>query len=137
MSCYGFEIPCKTRLGVETRTLQGSPITLRCATTLQQWSSGLFTDESIFSLEKDSGSLLIWREQHTGYLHSNTIERYSYRGGGIMVWARIPLGGRTDLQVFHGGTLSGVRYRDEILEPHVRLYAGAIDSVFILRDDVA
>ncbi|GBN40837.1 hypothetical protein AVEN_274480-1 [Araneus ventricosus] len=44
-----------------------------------------------------------------------------------MVWAGISLGGYTDLHVFHGGTLTGVRYRDEILDPHVRSYAWAID----------
>ncbi|GBM81809.1 hypothetical protein AVEN_12916-1 [Araneus ventricosus] len=40
-----------------------------------------------------------------------------------MVWAGISLGGHTDLHVFHGGTLTGVRYRDEILDPYVRSYA--------------
>ncbi|GBM87397.1 hypothetical protein AVEN_168645-1 [Araneus ventricosus] len=48
-----------------------------------------------------------------------------------MVWAGISLGGHTDLHVFHGGTLIGVRYRDEILNP----YAGAISNDFILMDD--
>ncbi|GBN69786.1 hypothetical protein AVEN_49209-1 [Araneus ventricosus] len=51
----------------------------------QQWASVLFTDESRFTLESDSGRLLIWREQRTRYHQSNTIERHSYRGGGIMV----------------------------------------------------
>ncbi|GBM11098.1 hypothetical protein AVEN_242984-1 [Araneus ventricosus] len=44
-----------------------------------------------------------------------------------MVWAGISLGGHTDLHVFHGGTLTGVIYRDEILDPYVRPYASAID----------
>ncbi|GFW13920.1 HTH_Tnp_Tc3_2 domain-containing protein [Trichonephila clavipes] len=35
----------------------------------------------------DSGRLLIWREQRTRYHQSNTVERHSYRGGGILVWA--------------------------------------------------
>ncbi|GBM71545.1 hypothetical protein AVEN_41670-1 [Araneus ventricosus] len=54
-----------------------------------------------------------------------------------MVWAGISLGGHTDLHVFHGGTLTGVRYRDEILDPYVRPYAGAIGNDFILMDDNA
>ncbi|KFM67382.1 hypothetical protein X975_05896, partial [Stegodyphus mimosarum] len=41
---------------------------------------------------------------------SHIMERYRYRGGGIMVWAGISLGGHTGLHVFHGGTLTGVRY---------------------------
>ncbi|GFT70856.1 transposable element Tcb2 transposase [Trichonephila clavipes] len=36
-----------------------------------------------------------------------------------------------------GGTLTGVRYRDEILDPYVRPYAVAIGNDFILMDDNA
>ncbi|GFY31400.1 transposable element Tcb2 transposase [Trichonephila clavipes] len=71
--------------------------------------------------------LLIWREQRTRYHQSNTVERHSYRGGGILVWAGISLGGHTDfLHVFHGGTVTGLRYRVEILDPYVRPYAAAL-----------
>ncbi|GFW42790.1 HTH_Tnp_Tc3_2 domain-containing protein [Trichonephila clavipes] len=76
--------------------------------TQQQWASVLFTDESRFTMESDSGRLLIWREQRTRYHQSNTVERHSYRGGGILVWAGISLGGHTDLHVFHGGTVTGL-----------------------------
>ncbi|GFU49967.1 uncharacterized protein TNCV_2362581 [Trichonephila clavipes] len=44
---------------------------------------------SRFTMESDSGRLLIWREQRTRYHQSNTVERHSYRGGGILVWAGI------------------------------------------------
>ncbi|GFW30322.1 uncharacterized protein TNCV_3850931 [Trichonephila clavipes] len=50
---------------------------------------------------------------------------------------RISLGGHTDLHVFHGGTVTGLRYRDEILDPYVRPYAAAIGNDFILMDDNA
>ncbi|GFS60965.1 transposable element Tcb2 transposase [Trichonephila clavipes] len=103
--------------------------------TQQQWASVLFTDESRFTMESDSGRLLIWREQRTRYHQSNTVERHSYRGGGILVWAGISLGGHTDLHVFHGGTVTGLRYRDETLDPYVRPYAAAIGNEFILMDD--
>ncbi|GFW33401.1 transposable element Tcb2 transposase [Trichonephila clavipes] len=105
--------------------------------TQQQWASVLFTDESRFTMESDSGRLLIWREQRTRYHQSNTVERHSYRGGGILVWAGISLGGHTDLHVFHGGTVTGLRYRDEILDPYVRPYAAAIGNDFILMDNNA
>ncbi|GFW17908.1 transposable element Tcb2 transposase [Trichonephila clavipes] len=64
-------------------------------------NSGLYAR---FTLESDSGRLLIWRERSTRY-QSNTVDRHSYRGGGIMVWAGISLEGHKDLHVFHGGTL--------------------------------
>ncbi|GBM62087.1 hypothetical protein AVEN_182252-1 [Araneus ventricosus] len=51
--------------------------------------------------------------------------------------AGISLGGHTDLHVFHVRTLTGVRYRDEILDPYVRPYASAIGNDFILMDDNA
>ncbi|GFT31066.1 transposable element Tcb2 transposase [Trichonephila clavipes] len=76
-------------------------------------------------------------EQRTRYHQSNTVERHSYRGGGILVWAGISLGGHIDLHVFHGGTITGLRYRDEILDPYVRPYAAAIGNDFILMDDNA
>ncbi|GFW98036.1 transposable element Tcb2 transposase [Trichonephila clavipes] len=106
-------------------------------TMQQQWASVLFTDESRFTMESDSGRLLIWREQRTRYHQSNTVERHSYRGGGILVWAGISLGGHTDLHVFHGGTVTGLRYRDETLDSYVRPYAAAIGNDFILMDDNA
>ncbi|GFW84771.1 transposable element Tcb2 transposase [Trichonephila clavipes] len=105
--------------------------------TQQQWASVLFTDESRFTMESDSGRLLIWREQRTRYHQSNTVERHSYRGGRILVWAGISLGGHTDLHVFHGGTVTGLRYRDEILDPYARPYAAAIGNDFILMNDNA
>ncbi|GFV27200.1 transposable element Tcb2 transposase [Trichonephila clavipes] len=105
--------------------------------TQQQWASVLFTDESRFTMESDSGRLLIWREKRTRYHQSNTVERHSYRGGGILVWAGISLGGHTDLHVFHGRTVTSLRYRDEILDPYVRPYAAAIGNDFILMDDNA
>ncbi|GBN10985.1 hypothetical protein AVEN_13649-1 [Araneus ventricosus] len=47
------------------------------------------------------------------------------------------LDGRTPLHVFERGTVTGVRYRDEILEPYVRLSRGAVGPEFILMDDNA
>ncbi|GFV36613.1 transposable element Tcb2 transposase [Trichonephila clavipes] len=105
--------------------------------TRQQWASVLFTDESRFTLESDSGHLLIWRERGTKYHQSKPVERHSYRNGGIMVWAWISPGGHTDLHVFQGGTLTGVIYRDEILDSSVRPYAGEIGNDFVLMDDNA
>ena len=49
-----------------------------------------------------------------------------------MVWAGISLGDHTDLYVFYGGNLTGVRYR-----AYVHPYAEAIGNDFILMDDDA
>ncbi|GFW17106.1 transposable element Tcb2 transposase [Trichonephila clavipes] len=73
------------------------------------WSQVLFTDESRFSLERD----------------------------GWMVWGGISIGGRTDLHIIRNGTLTGQRYADEILRPHVIPYTGAIGDSFVFQDDNA
>ncbi|GFT02831.1 transposable element Tc3 transposase [Trichonephila clavipes] len=131
---------CRSSLQTTFKHQEEESPLLRCEivfTMQQQWASVLFTDESRFTMGSDSGRLLIWREQRTRYHQSNTVERHSYRGGGILVWAGISLGGHTDLHVFHGGTVTGLRYRDEILDPYVRPYAAAIGNDFILMDDNA
>ncbi|GFV19215.1 transposable element Tcb1 transposase [Trichonephila clavipes] len=46
-------------------------------------------------------------------------------------------GYRTDLHIFKRGFLTAVRYRDEVLEPIVRLYAAAVGPTFVLMDDNA
>ncbi|KFM67774.1 Sodium- and chloride-dependent GABA transporter 1, partial [Stegodyphus mimosarum] len=62
-------------------------------------------------------------------------EHHAFRGGSIVVWAGISLGYRTDLHIFKRGSLTAVRYRDEVLQPIVRLYAAAVAPTFVLTDD--
>ena len=66
-------------------------------------------------------------------------DRYGVGGGGgsVMVWAGISTQGKTDLHVIDNGTLTAERYINEILNVHVRPYAGAIGPDFILMDDNA
>ncbi|GFW90256.1 DDE_3 domain-containing protein [Trichonephila clavipes] len=45
------------------------------------------------------------------------------------------LDGCTPLHAFERGSVTGLRYRDEVLEPYVRLFRGACDHKFILMDD--
>ena len=64
-------------------------------------------------------------------------EHDRYGGGSVMVWAGISAQGKTDLHVIDNGTLTAERYVNEILNVHVRPYAGAIGPNFILMDDNA
>ncbi|GFX95907.1 DDE_3 domain-containing protein [Trichonephila clavipes] len=50
-----------------------------------------------------------------------------------MVWAGIMINGRTRLHVVANGTMTGQRYIDEVLLPHVHLFRGAVDSEGIQR----
>ncbi|GFW74147.1 transposable element Tc3 transposase [Trichonephila clavipes] len=54
-----------------------------------------------------------------------------------MVWAGIMINGRTRLHVVANGTMTGQRYIDEVLLPHVRLFRGAVGNKFVFMDDNA
>ena len=45
--------------------------------------------------------------------------------------------GRTDLYWLENGSLAAIRYQDEILEPIVRPYAGAVGPGFLLMHNNA
>ncbi|GFV55861.1 transposable element Tc3 transposase [Trichonephila clavipes] len=47
------------------------------------------------------------------------------------------INGRTRLHVVVNGTMTGQRYIDEVLLPHVRLFRGAVGDKFVFMDDNA
>ncbi|GFT11528.1 transposable element Tcb1 transposase [Trichonephila clavipes] len=101
--------------------------------TEQDWACVLFSDESRFSLSSDCRRQLIWRESGTAYRPENIQEKDRYPTCSIMVWAGIMINGRTRLHVVANGTMTGQRYIDGVLLPHVRLFRGAVDSECIQR----
>ncbi|GFW58392.1 succinate--hydroxymethylglutarate CoA-transferase [Trichonephila clavipes] len=94
-------------------------------------------DESRFSLECDTRRVLVWRDRGTRNNPAFVRERSQYRRAGWMVWGGISIGGRTDLHIIRNGTLTGRRYADKILRPHVIPYGGAIGDSFVFQDDNA
>ncbi|GFU88516.1 transposable element Tcb2 transposase [Trichonephila clavipes] len=105
--------------------------------TEQDWACLLFSDESRFSLSSDCRRQLIWRESGTAYRPENIQEKDRYPTCSIMVWAGIMINGRTRLHVVANGTMTGQRYIDEVLLPHVRLFRGAVGDKFSFMDDNA
>ncbi|GFW61341.1 transposable element Tcb2 transposase [Trichonephila clavipes] len=103
----------------------------------REWGRVLFTVESRFSLSSDSHRILIWRERGSRNHPSNIIERDRYGGRGVLVWAGIMLGSRTDLHIFDAGSVNGTSYCNEILLPYVRLFRGAMGLQFLFMDDNA
>ncbi|GFT20932.1 uncharacterized protein TNCV_3130861 [Trichonephila clavipes] len=95
--------------------------------TEQDWACVLFSDESRFSLASDCRRQLIWRESGTAYRPENIQEKDRYPTCSIMVWAGIMINGHTRPHVVANGTMTGQRYIDEVLLPHVRLFRGAVD----------
>ncbi|GFY17944.1 HTH_Tnp_Tc3_2 domain-containing protein [Trichonephila clavipes] len=90
--------------------------------TEQDWACVLFSDESRFRLSSDCRRQLIWRESDTAYRSENIQEKDRYPTCSIMVWAGIMINGHTLLHVVANGTMTGQRYIDEVLLPHVRLF---------------
>ncbi|GFX58338.1 transposable element Tcb2 transposase [Trichonephila clavipes] len=105
--------------------------------TEQDWACVLFSDESRFSLSLDCRRQLIWRESGTAYRPENIQEKDRYLTCSIMVWAGIMINGRTRLHVVANGTMTGQRYIDEVLLPHVPLFRGAVGDKFVFMDDNA
>ncbi|GFY22305.1 transposable element Tcb2 transposase [Trichonephila clavipes] len=103
--------------------------------TVSDWGNGIFTDESRFALEPDDKRIRIWRKQETRNQPQNITEHHAFRS--VMVWAGISLGYRTDLHIFKRGSVTAVRYRDQVLEPIVRLYTAVVGPTFVLMDDNA
>ncbi|GFW85008.1 transposable element Tcb2 transposase [Trichonephila clavipes] len=105
--------------------------------TEQDWACVLFSDESRFSLSSDCRHQLIWRESGTAYRPENIREKDRYPTCSIMVWAGIMINGHTRLHVVANGTMTGYRYIDEVLLPHVRLFRGAVGDKFVFMEDNA
>ncbi|KAG5872973.1 hypothetical protein JTB14_029196 [Gonioctena quinquepunctata] len=63
-------------------------------------------------------------------------EIHTYRGGTIMVWDGIIIGGRSDL-VSPNGSLTGEQYVNGIRQPIVPILAGAVGENFRLMHDNA
>ncbi|GFX72921.1 transposable element Tcb2 transposase [Trichonephila clavipes] len=103
--------------------------------TEQDWACVLFSYESRFSLSSDCRRQLIWRESGTAYRPENIQEKDRYPTCSIMVWAGIMINGRKRLHVVANETMTGQRYIDEVLLPHVRLFRGAVGDKFVFMDD--
>ncbi|GFX05257.1 transposable element Tcb2 transposase [Trichonephila clavipes] len=80
---------------------------------------------------------LIWRESGTAYRPENIQEKDRSPTCSIIVWAGIMINGRTRLHVVVNGTMTGQRYIDEALLPHVRLFRGVVSDKFVFMDDNA
>ena len=105
--------------------------------TRRQWSSVLFTDEVRICLRHTDGRRRVWRRRGEAHAEVCVQPVVFYGGGSVMAWAGISTNGKTDLIIIDGN-LNAQRYRDEILEPTVIPYAGAVGpETFILMDDNA
>ena len=104
---------------------------------VHHWHPVLFMDEIWFTLTACDRRERVWRHHGERYAACNIVQHDRFGGGSVMVWGGISLEGRTGLHVLNQGTLTAVRYRDEILRPIVRPYAGAVGPGFLRVQDNA
>ncbi|KAI3361146.1 hypothetical protein L3Q82_013345 [Scortum barcoo] len=85
----------------------------------QQGSYGIYTrvDESRFTLSTCDRRDRVWRRRGERSAACNILQHDRFGSGSVMVWGGISLGGRTALHVLARGSLTAIRYRDEILRP--------------------
>ena len=103
--------------------------------TQNDWAPVLFTDESRFCVDFTDRRARVWRMPNERFAPVCVAEHDRFGGGSVMVWAGISAQGKTDLHVIDNGTLTALRYVNEILDVYVRPYAGAVGENFILMND--
>lgn len=104
--------------------------------SLQRLRPILFTDESRFCLDFHDGRRRVWRARGERFADPCVREHDRFGGGSVMVWGGISYDGTTELHVVEGN-MTGILYRDTVLDPIVRLFAGAVGENFVLMDDNA
>lgn len=104
---------------------------------IRHWRPVLFTDESRFTLSTCDRRDRVWRRRGERSAACNILQHDRFGSGSVMVWGGISLGGRTALHMLARGSLTAIRYRDEILRPLVRPYADAVGPGFLLMQDNA
>ena len=103
---------------------------------LDQWRTVLFTDESRFHVCTCDRRVRVWRRVGERYMDCNIVENDRFGGGSVMFWGGICYDGRTELYRVNGGSLTALRYRDEILDPIVRPFLGAMgDNALLVQDN--
>ena len=105
--------------------------------TQNDWAPVLFTDESRFCVDFTDRRARVWRIPNKRFAPVCSAEHDRFGGGSVMVWAGISAQGKTDLHVIDNGTMTALRYINEILDVYVRPYTGAVGENFILMDDNA
>ncbi|GFU11514.1 integrase catalytic domain-containing protein [Trichonephila clavipes] len=91
------------------------------------------SDESRLVLGTDDNRVRVWRRPGERYNSPHTVLRHTARTAGVMVWGAIAYDSRSTLIVMCG-TLTGQRYVDNILRPHVGPFLNGTPGTILQQD---
>ncbi|GFV20856.1 transposable element Tcb1 transposase [Trichonephila clavipes] len=94
----------------------------------------VFSDESRFVLGIDDNHVRVWRRPGERYNSLHTVLRHTAPTAGVMVWGAIAYDSRSALIVMRG-TLTGQRYVDDILQPHVGPFLNGLQGAIFHQDN--
>ncbi|GFX56146.1 transposable element Tcb2 transposase [Trichonephila clavipes] len=98
------------------------------------WQKVLFSDESRFVLGTDYNRVRVWRRPGERYNSAHTALRHTACTAGVMVWGAIAYDSRSTLIVMRL-TLTGHRYVDDILRPHVGPFLKGLPGAIFQQDN--
>lgn len=104
--------------------------------TRRDWRGVVFSDESRFSVSQPDGRIRVWRRRGERYRDDCVIQHNRGGGGSLMVWGAITEAERTPLVVIRGN-MTGQRYRDEVLQPHLVPFFQAHPHLDVFQQDNA
>ncbi|GFX31402.1 transposable element Tcb2 transposase [Trichonephila clavipes] len=97
------------------------------------WQKVVFSDESRFVWGTDDNRVRVWRCPGERYNSSHTVLHHTAHIAGVMVWGAIAYDSRSTLIVMPG-TLTGQRYVDDILRPHVGPFLNGLPGAIFQQD---
>ncbi|GFU57821.1 transposable element Tcb1 transposase [Trichonephila clavipes] len=106
----------------------------RSIRNVTDWQKVVFSDESQFVLGTDDNRVRVWRRPGEWYNFPHTVLRHTARTAGVMVCGAIVYDSRSTLIVMRG-TLTGQRYVDDILRPHVGPFINDLPGAIFQQDN--
>ncbi|GFV03840.1 transposable element Tc1 transposase [Trichonephila clavipes] len=98
------------------------------------WQTVVFSDESRFVLWTDDNRVRVRRRPGKRHNSPHTVQRHTARTAGVMVWRIIVHDSRSTL-IGMCGTLTGQRYVDDNLRPHVGRFLKGLAGKIFLQDN--
>ncbi|GFW91011.1 transposable element Tcb2 transposase [Trichonephila clavipes] len=120
----------------EHRQLRLQWCQVRSMWNVTDWQKVVFCYESQLVLGTDDNRVRVWRRPGERYnsTPSQTVLRHTARTAGVMVWRAIAYDSLSTLIVMRG-TLTGQRYVDGILRPHVGPFLNGLPGAIFQQDN--